>query len=118
MKRLNAEAEKTENEQLRPWVRHIANHLFKSAELANGEPMRLISIFRGVLHHVVDKHEWLSGDGAGFGQCLHGPLDDDPDRPAYLIAGSVPHKNLAALVYNKTWLKTTAQTLCNFRLVK
>ena len=48
--------------------------------------------WRGLLHHVTNKHEWTLGGGTTSTSCDHGEL---PPCDNQLVAGSPPHVALA-----------------------
>jgi hypothetical protein len=54
----------------------------------------------GVLHHVVNEHEWILGKG----KCSHGPLVDQRDIQ-WMNKGSAAHDALRAVVADKRFLK-------------
>ena len=37
-------------------------------------------VWRGILHHVINKHEWLLPSSDGSYSCKHGPLSSDRDK--------------------------------------
>lgn len=61
-------------------------------------------MWRGVLHHVVGKHEWA------LGACHHGPLQDDRDK-ILMTKGSEAHEALTDIVLNERWLKDVEKFL-------
>ena len=73
----------------------------------------LKSILRGCLHHVVGRHEWISGDGSGSAACLHGEITEDKDKP-YLKSGSEAHVALRKVIMDKTFLRQL-EKYTNFR---
>lgn len=67
------------------------------------------SMWRGILHHVVNRHEWASG------QCDHGHLDDNRDKE-WLTAGTRAHEALTTVVLDKTFLGNIHHYV-NFRYI-
>lgn len=65
--------------------------------------------WRGVLHHVVNVHEWA------LGCCEHGELEPNEDKK-WLEPDSAAHKKLRDIVYN-TRLLHSFPYYVNFRLV-
>ena len=63
----------------------------------------------GLLHHVVDEHEWM------LGECDHRELDQDRQKP-WLKKGSPAHNTLRDLIMNKYFMNTFVHYV-NFRLV-
>ena len=63
------------------------------------------SRWRGLLHHITDRHEWLMGDGVAPGRCEHDDLENDPKRP-WLEPGSSSHVRLREVMLSKTLVKS------------
>jgi hypothetical protein len=62
------------------------------------------------LHHVVNEHEWATG------QCNHGALDTrDIGDKEWLEPESQPHVALRKILLDRTWLKNAGERYCNFR---
>lgn len=70
--------------------------------------------WRGTLHHVTNKHEWVLGDAAGPAACDHG-LIEEQTKP-WLEAGSKEHQRLRELLLNKRLLGNLKYYV-NFRFV-
>ena len=60
------------------------------------------SIWRGLLHHVTNNHEWTLGDGGGPGKCSHGELDDRDKE--WLVPDSPCHQKLRMLMLDTRFL--------------
>ena len=72
------------------------------------------SKWKGILHHVCNKHEWvLTGGLGGVPACEHGELQE---RQEWLSSGTPPHDALIRLVMDKRLLKTLARFV-NFRYI-
>ena len=77
--------------------------------------MLIQDVWAGVLHHVVDEHEWvLSYSSRGQPRCSHGPLSEDDRTKKYLKKGSPAMKALREIVLNKRLLNNVHYYL-NFR---
>lgn len=65
---------------LQPWSRDIINHFWFSCQKANNA-YEFLGIWRSVLHHVTNQHEWILPHG-GLSHCLHEPLSEtDRNKP-------------------------------------
>ena len=62
-------------------------------------------MWRGILHHVVDSHEWLLVDEGGCAKCGHGDLPADRDKP-WLERDSPAHIKLREVILDKRLLNT------------
>ena len=73
-------------------------------------------LWYGVLHHVVDEHEWvLPYSSSSVSSCLHGPLVRDVcDVKEWLKKGSPPHQALRSIVLDKRLINQVHYYL-NFR---
>ena len=58
----------------------------------------------GVLHHVVDEHEWLLPCYGNIVACSHGPLPDEHELE-WLSIGSAAHDTLRGIVADRSFLK-------------
>lgn len=76
----------------------------------------LQSRWRGILHHVTNKHEWIIGDGGGPAACEHNELPQDREKP-WLEPGSPTHKKLQEIVLEPKLLKEVDRYV-NFRQVE
>lgn len=68
----------------------------------------------GILHHIVNEHEWVMEEGVNRGKCDHGELDEAARNKPWMKKESSPHKALAKIVLDVRFLNT----LCyytNFR---
>lgn len=70
--------------------------------------------WRGLLHHIVDKHEWVLGDDGGPARCEHEEIEQQ--EKTWLEAGSQPHERLRQVVLDKKLMKESAHYV-NFRSV-
>lgn len=106
-KRLGATAAETKNKELRPWVPHIINHFWYCSRKAEGDEDALLGKWRGLLHHVVNVHEWA------LGECEHGQLVED-EGPNWLEPGESPQVALTKLVLDTRFLHSL-RFYVNFR---
>lgn len=61
----------------------------------------------GVVHHVVNEHEWsMSYSSSYFGnnKCMHGPMEEEGHKDL-IIKGSPAHTALIQIVFNKRFLR-------------
>lgn len=59
----------------------------------------------GVIHHVVNEHEWILPYRIGSkSSCMHGPLTEEREK-GWLEAGSPAHAALRDIVKDKRLLK-------------
>ena len=66
--------------------------------------------WRGILHHIVGKHEWDIEEG-GISRCEHGELQSVENNKENLVAGSKPHTDLRRALFEKRFLKTVPKFL-------
>ncbi|KAL5019014.1 hypothetical protein ScPMuIL_004736 [Solemya velum] len=92
---------------LLPWTGHITNHFWHCARECKGSEEIMLNKWRGVLHHVVNVHEWA------LGCCEHGELEPNEDKK-WLEPDSAAHKKLRDIVYN-TRLLHSFPYYVNFR---
>ena len=55
------------------------------------------------VHHITDRHTWVDYSGQTTGQCDH-PIPVLDQQKSYLRTGSLPHKTLVALVWDKRFM--------------
>ena len=55
--------------------------------------------WRGLLHHITNKHEWLLGDDGRPGACDHGDLEEQ-SKP-WLESGCKSHMRLREIIFDK-----------------
>lgn len=67
-------------------------------------PLYSLPKWRGVLHHVVNQHEWVLGDGYGPGVCEHGHLPSEERDKDWLKRGGNEHERLRRVVLDKRFL--------------
>ena len=60
----------------------------------------------GILHHVVNEHEWLLAEGKGQANCGHGPLNEEERNKPWLQRNTSPHKVLHEVALNKNFLRS------------
>ncbi|KAK3105134.1 hypothetical protein FSP39_017944 [Pinctada imbricata] len=102
-KKIIAAGQDKESKDLLKWTKDITNHFWHTCKEANTYE-EFLTIWAGVLHHVVDEHEWaLSYGTMDFGQCSHGALDDARNKP-WLEKGTKAHEALRRIVLDKRLL--------------
>ncbi|XP_063956776.1 uncharacterized protein LOC129269419 isoform X1 [Lytechinus pictus] len=111
-KKLTKAASTAKTKPLRYWVKRLVNHFWHCAETCEGKVDLFYSKWRGIVHHVCNKHEWLLTEGlGGEPRCEHGDIEE---REEWLLPGSPPHKALVRLVMDKKFLNTLVKFV-NFR---
>ena len=70
-------------------------------------------IWEGLLHHVVNEHEWLFDYRSGSNNYSHGQLTDQRDIE-WLEKGSKPHQSLVKIVMDRR-LQNNVHYFLNFR---
>jgi hypothetical protein len=69
----------------------------------------------GVLHHVVNEHEWyLPYSETGISECAHDPLSEATRDKVWMKKGSPAHQALTNIILNKRFLNNVHYYL-NFR---
>ena len=71
--------------------------------------------WRGILHHVIDEHEWLLPSSDGSYACKYWPLSSDRDK-GWLERDSDQHVALRKIILDKRFLNKIPYYL-NFRYV-
>ncbi|XP_072170258.1 uncharacterized protein [Diadema setosum] len=104
VKKLSAAAQQKNCAALQPWIRKISNHFWHSSQTCEGDSEKLAGNFAGVLHHVVNEHEWLFTVDGRAGECDHEPLEDA--TTPWLSPGSPPHQKLKEIIMDKRFLKS------------
>ncbi|XP_006823888.1 uncharacterized protein LOC102805489 [Saccoglossus kowalevskii] len=72
------------------------------------------AIWFGILHHVVNEHEWLLNVDGTYGGCAHEPLSVENQCKPWLEKGSPAHLALRNIVEDKRLLKNLGH-YTNFR---
>nr|XP_022301675.1 uncharacterized protein LOC111109742 [Crassostrea virginica] len=103
-KKIVAAGQNKECRGLLEWSRDVINHFWYSCSCAT-DVDSFMEVWCGVVHHVVDEHEWnmsYSSNFYGSNKCLHGPIEDE--HKAWLTKGSPAHTALIEIVFNKRFL--------------
>ncbi|XP_056013554.1 uncharacterized protein LOC125667203 isoform X2 [Ostrea edulis] len=108
-------AQKKGNNILLDWCKDIINHFWFSCRRAESYE-EFMGIWRSVLHHITDTHEWILSHG-GVNHCLHGELGEEERTKPWLSPTKHAHvlKDLAAVVLNKRLLNNVGYYL-RFRI--
>lgn len=104
VKKLTAAAQEKNCSDLQPWIRKISNHFWHAAQTCDKDPDKLAGILAGVLHHVINEHEWHFTIDGRQGKCDHGPLEDA--ATPWLTSGSPAHEKLREIIMNKRFMKS------------
>ncbi|XP_056013553.1 uncharacterized protein LOC125667203 isoform X1 [Ostrea edulis] len=104
-------AQKKGNNILLDWCKDIINHFWFSCRRAESYE-EFMGIWRSVLHHITDTHEWILSHG-GVNHCLHGELGEEERTKPWLSPTKHAHvlKDLAAVVLNKRLLNNVGYYL-------
>ncbi|XP_014670470.1 PREDICTED: uncharacterized protein LOC106811400 [Priapulus caudatus] len=99
---------------LQEWSKDIVNHFWFVCQTAQSYD-EFVCIWSGVLHHVVNEHEWIMAHGQGLNRCCHGPLDDGRTKPWLdKETDSEAMSALRKIVLDKRFLKRVDYVI-NFR---
>ena len=71
----------------------------------------------GILHHVVNEHEWILEEGHNGGRCAHDLLNEAEHDKPWLKKESPAHKSLTKIVLDQRFLNTIPYYI-NFRYCK
>ena len=71
----------------------------------------------GILHHIVNEHSWVIGDGKGQGKCGHADLSEEERMKPWLSKNSAPQNALRQVILKKRFLNTIPY-YTRFRLVQ
>ena len=110
-KKLGKLAEKKENEDMKPWTKHIVTHFWHCVKTSNTYS-EFVALWKGVLHHIAGEHSWKLGEG-GKNYCEHGDLEDTDVKPL-LKRGTAPYTAVKNVIWKTTFLRTIPRIL-NFR---
>ena len=99
-KKLHKKSLKKEANELMPWIRHIGNHLYWSAQSCNGDGELLKAKWMSCIYHITDVHSW---NGELMVHCEHADIDDHDDV-CWLEIESPAHKAMKAVVLDKKLL--------------
>ncbi|XP_041457676.1 uncharacterized protein LOC121409949 [Lytechinus variegatus] len=105
MKKVSNVSQQKGCEDLQPWVPKISNHFWYSAKTCDRDVAKLAGNLNGMLHHIVDEHEWLFTTDDRPGMCQHGELMEERET-AWLKPGSTPHVKLYDILHDKRFMKT------------
>ena len=95
-------------------------HPHAPAKCVPGQRYEIVHFFyvqgkwAGVLHHVVNSHEWVDVIGSGETECMHSSCEEDNRDAPWLEPDSKPHQDLRAVVL-ETRLLNTLKYYVNFR---
>ncbi|XP_070580633.1 uncharacterized protein [Ptychodera flava] len=99
---------------LLPWASTIRNHFWYAAKESKGSERKMKAIWFGILHHVVNEHEWLLNIDGTYGKCAHSPLTEENQQRPWIQKGSPAHVALKGIVEDKRFLRTFSYYV-NFR---
>lgn len=71
----------------------------------------------GILHHIVDEHEWVISEGINECKCEHEPLQEEERNKPWLSKDLSSHKALRKIVLDKRFLNKL-DYYKNFRCVQ
>ena len=104
VKKLQGEAKVKACEDLAPWIRSVANHLWWCSATCEGSVDVLQEKWKSILHHVTNKHEWRGC--THIHKCSHPTLSARQMRKKkWLVPGTPPHIALEEVVTNTKLLK-------------
>ena len=104
VKKLTKKSQIKGNEELKPWIRSVSNHLWWCSRTCEGNVDVLAEKWKSLLHHVTNEHHW-SGN-THFHQCVHPPLTTQQQlKKKWLTPGSPAYVALEDIVLEKRLLK-------------
>ncbi|XP_074809367.1 uncharacterized protein LOC141987683 isoform X2 [Natator depressus] len=89
--------------RLLQWCSDIVNYFWFCCKEANSYE-KFIGMWCGLVHHVVNEHQWASGNGIIEGRCKHGPQMDEREKE-WLEKGSKPHTEMCRIILDKKFLR-------------
>ncbi|XP_077862961.1 uncharacterized protein LOC144345257, partial [Saccoglossus kowalevskii] len=92
----------------------VRNHFWYASKECGGDERKMKAIWFGILHHVVNEHEWLLNVDGTYGGCAHEPLYVENQCKPWLEKGSPAHLAHRNIVEDKRLLKNLGQ-YTNFR---
>ncbi|XP_068100789.1 uncharacterized protein [Hyperolius riggenbachi] len=99
-KKLRRASNSKNMEPLKDWVTKIQNHFWWCVSNCWNDEDKLRKNWLGVMHHVINVHEWEE-DGI-LQRCAHSPLtDDDIEETHWLHAGTSVYEKLYSIVNDK-----------------
>ncbi|XP_071852468.1 uncharacterized protein [Apostichopus japonicus] len=107
-KMLTKAAKAKENKAILEWMPAIRKHFWFSSSSCDGDEKKLKASLLGILHHVVNEHEWALGAYGFPGKCAHEEIDEGEHDKAWLTKGSAAHKTLGRLLTGKRFMKKLA----------
>ena len=103
-KKLTQKAKTKGNEDLKPWIKSISNHLWWTVQTCNEDPEVLVRNWVSIVNHVADQHTWK--EGLAQVSCRHHNLTRRERKvTVWLKPGSNAHVALEEVVCNKRLLK-------------
>jgi hypothetical protein len=102
LKKIAPIAKKKETSNLNDWARHLANHLWYSAESCKGDPDLLIEKWTSCLYHIQGIHSWV-GEKGDVRKCDHEELANEREI-AWLSPNSKSFQELAKIVTDRNFL--------------
>ena len=104
VKKFTAKAKIKGCNDLHQWIQSVSNHLWWSASTCDGDTCLLKEKWISIVHHTANNHSW---DGCSkFKKCEHHNLTTDEVRDTpWLKVGSLSHKALQDVVFDKRFLK-------------
>nr|XP_034315406.1 LOW QUALITY PROTEIN: uncharacterized protein LOC105340464 [Crassostrea gigas] len=112
-KKLLSAGQEKNCKELQKWSKDVVNHFWYVCKADNMD--EFLGMWAGVLHHVVDEHEWfLPYSDGGISACAHDPLSDPTGDKVWITKGSPAHEALRKIVLDKRFLNNIHYYL-NFR---
>lgn len=101
---------KTGIKQLIQWLPAITNHLWYCAATCRGNASLLKVMWRSLLYHITNRHEWGLAMGDDFVRCAHDPYSEEEEmsRP-WLTENSTAFEKLQSIVTSKNLLTDLAK---------
>uniref|UniRef100_A0A8D0L586 Uncharacterized protein n=1 Tax=Sphenodon punctatus TaxID=8508 RepID=A0A8D0L586_SPHPU len=85
------------------WCSDIVNYFWFCCKEVNTYE-KFIGMWRGLVHHVVNEHQWASGNGITEERCKHSPQMDEKEKE-WLEKGSKSHNEMCKIILDKKFLR-------------
>ncbi|XP_077869924.1 uncharacterized protein LOC144362663 [Saccoglossus kowalevskii] len=100
--------------ELLVWATAVRHHFWHASKECGDDEGEMKAIWFGILHHVVNEHEWLLNVDSTYGGCAHKLLSEENQCKLWLKKGSPACLSLRNIVEDKHLLEQLGQ-YTNFR---
>lgn len=86
---------------LQEWLKPIGNHLFYCSENCDGDPEKLVQMWKSLLHHIINKHKF-ERTYPKYKRCAHKVYSrHEAQRKKWLKKDSPAYNNLEKVIMDK-----------------